>query len=774
MKEYSLAERIPLWHFDGDMAIYWDGSLGAGFTLEAADISCASTAAINDLSTKLENLLKGMSEGMRLQVCYRLTSNAKGIIDRHGEISAKSSARHQVLREARLKHLSQINDSKGWFIPEIYFFLRTPAHAKGKRFISLAPSEFECKRQKFEREVRSLQSSLTHAGLGPKRLSRQTWFALLFEHFNMARAKKIKAAAIRNELGPFTPSLAAQLVLTDILDDKRAVEIGEYYFRSITLKTLPEEVTHAALIEHLKLPFHFWLSQSIEIPGQQRELEKLQLSRRLANAMAYGAKNISDLESESRLSALEEIIAQIIEGQEKIVNMGFNLVIWAKTLTELNDKSDEVLKSFREMGQSEGLIETHAGLDAFLSSMPGPCELLRAKKLKASNCAHLMPVYSYWKGNNRPVCLLPNREGSLCGIDPFGPNLPNFNALIFGGSGSGKSFAIIQLMMMFSSQTPPPKVIWIDNGASSQRLLEVLGGEFINVSLESGLRLNPFDGKPTPSKIKLLLAAIEIILKDERMPKLHQSLLEEAIYQTFKQKKPTLGQLRKVLENHSNHEMQNYAQVLYSWTGDRPFGRLLDGASNIDLTKNLVTIEIKGLDDYPDLQQVMLLLLTDFIKATPNVLLIIDEAWRLFAGQGQSFAVEAYRTFRKYGSGIWCISQNYRDFLADKNLADTLLPNTASILILPQKGIDWQDLQQKLQLNDSELEVIKGLQTKKGKYSELFLIQGENKSILKIAPDSLAYWVATSDARDNLKIARMAEKLPPSCIIEVLQQLKRP
>ena len=84
----------------------------------------------------------------------------------------------------------------------------------------------------------------------------------------------------------------------------------------------------------------------------------------------------------------------------------------------------------------------------------------------------------------------------------------------------------------------------------------------------------------------------------------------------------------------------------------------------------------------------MLLLLTDFIKATPNVLLIIDEAWRLFSGPGQSFAIEAYRTFRKYGSGIWCISQNYRDFLADKALADTLMPNTASIFILPQKGID--------------------------------------------------------------------------------------
>ena len=335
---------------------------------------------------------------------------------------------------------------------------------------------------------------------------------------------------------------------------------------------------------------------------------------------------------------------------------------------------------------------------------------------------------------------------------PFDPALLNYNALIFGGSGSGKSFAVLMLMAMFSAQAAPPKVIWIDNGASSKNLVEALGGEFIEVNLESGICLNPFEGSPTPSKIKLLLAAVEMMLQEGAMPKLHRSLLEEAIYQTYESKNPSLGKLREILANHPGPEMRSYAKILYTWTGDRPYGRLLDGESNIDLSKNLATIEIKGLDDYPDLQQVMLLLLTDFIKTTPNLLLIIDEAWRLFTGPGQSMAIEAYRTFRKYGSGVWCISQNYRDFLSDKKLADTLLPNTATTFVLKQQGIDWQDFQEKLQLNDYELDTVKGLQCKKGKYSELFLIQGENRSVLKIVPDGHAYGVATIDPGDKKKV----------------------
>ena len=78
---------------------------------------------------------------------------------------------------------------------------------------------------------------------------------------------------------------------------------------------------------------------------------------------------------------------------------------------------------------------------------------------------------------------------------------------------------------MFAAQKSAPKVIWIDNGASSKRLLEVLGGEFIDINLESTLRLNPFDGKPTPGKIKLLLACIEIMLQDTKIPKLAQGVI---------------------------------------------------------------------------------------------------------------------------------------------------------------------------------------------------------------------------------------------------------
>ena len=52
----SLGDRLPVWHFDEDILIFDDGSLGAGFKLHGVDISCASNSKINEISNSLENL----------------------------------------------------------------------------------------------------------------------------------------------------------------------------------------------------------------------------------------------------------------------------------------------------------------------------------------------------------------------------------------------------------------------------------------------------------------------------------------------------------------------------------------------------------------------------------------------------------------------------------------------------------------------------------------------------------------------------------------------
>ena len=541
-----------------------DGTLGG--ISEASSHKLRHQSFKSEFSAQFENVLNGIQENTRLQIFYKLSPKVHGKIAEHEAISSSQQGHegdhhkgYQKIREERLKFLKE-NASKGaYFKPEIYLFVRSGSSPfrkqklwdSQKKYRQIAKEQFQAYESKFLRSLRQIESGFESLGLSPKRLTKEEWFHLVFEHLNLSRSQRVGFPTLKEEDGLFDAPLGEQLHLSDLKVHSDAIEIGDYFFKVLTLKTLPEGQTFATMVDSFtKLPFHFWLVQNILICEQKKEMQKLQLQRRLAHSMAEGAKNVRDLKTESKLSHLEEMVSELMEGSEKILSADFNVVIWGKSKEELEDKSDFVLGAFRGMNQSEGIVETLPLLDAFLgSALPGVCQGLRHKKMKTSNVASFSPLYGYWEGNKEPVCLLQNRDGALLGFNPFAPELLNWNGLVFGGSGAGKSFVVSALMLMFygyqSKQGKRPKMVWLDNGASSQRLVEVLGGEVIDLQIDSELCLNVFDlppgeTKPSPSKIKLILALLETIFKEDdkvSLPKRDKALLEEAIFKVYEMAK---------------------------------------------------------------------------------------------------------------------------------------------------------------------------------------------------------------------------------------------
>ena len=545
-KENSIIDELPIWDFDGPRLVFSDGSFGAAFLLKGIDISSATCEQINQISQELENLICSAAEGMKLQFFYKMMPSIKTLISNHESISKGAKARYSDISNARSNFLRSIASENGFFSPEIYFFLRSKAHKLPKqgmtradaKFRQLTIDEYKSHKENFERSANQIEGSLHQIGLKPTRLTDNAWFEILFEYFNLGRAFSLGKPEL--SCAPLSSPLVAQLILSDISASERGIKIGDYYFQSISLKLLPE-VSFASMIEHLiKLPFHFYINHTVEIFDQKKEVDKLQMQRRLMHSMAEGAKNVRDLESETALSDVEELIQELLDGSERIVTCGLSITIWGNKRKELEEKTETVLKAFRSMNQSEGIVETLASLDAHIKSLPGSATSLRSQKMKSSNAAHLAPIFSYWEGNQKPVCLIPNREMMLVKIDPFAPELPAWNAITIGGTGSGKSFAINQLMLQFAAQTSPkPKIVWIDNGESCRGVVEALNGSFINVGLDSNISLNmldlaPGENKPSPQRTLLILAILEVMLRDNAssaLPKRSKALLEECIHQ---------------------------------------------------------------------------------------------------------------------------------------------------------------------------------------------------------------------------------------------------
>lgn len=454
----SVGDFLNLWHFFDDYLVFGDGSIGCGFRIQGKDISCATEEEVNQFTRKLENLITSLDEGLSLQFFYKLTSNMEKSIETHRELSQSCPLEnYNLILSARENHLKQKMENGHFFSPEIYLFLRGQKFSfkkkglfqKVEEFTQIQETEFKAHLESFERSISQLESSLRDCGLLESRLSKEKWFELLYEHFNLLRSETHPVPELK---GPkvFSPSsLLSQVLLSDVSLAKKHIEIGDYKFRTISLKTLPDE-THSGLINGLLgLSFHCWISQVVKISDQSKEYSSLQLKRRVAHSMASGQSNVSDLESESKLGQIEGLLSELIESSEKIVESDLTVVVWGKTDIELEEKCDEVLRTFKKLNHSEGLVETFATFDVYVKLSPGVCGVNRPKKMKSSNLAHLIPSFSYWKGNTKPTCLLPNRDNVLVSVDPFSPELPNWNGFIIGSSGSGKSFSINQLILMF-------------------------------------------------------------------------------------------------------------------------------------------------------------------------------------------------------------------------------------------------------------------------------------------------------------------------------------
>ena len=200
--------------------------------------------------------------------------------------------------------------------------------------------------------------------------------------------------------------------------------------------------------------------------------------------------------------------------------------------------------------------------------------------------------------------------------------------------------------------------------------------------------------------------------------------------------------------------MKAISKMLYMWTGDRPYGRLLDGPGSLRTDAAICTFDLKGLSSHQDLQSVMILILTDFILTqveqdkVNKKRIILDEAWELLKSNAAAGFMEyCARTLRKTGSGITFITQGVEEIVASP-IGPAILNNTATKFVMLQRG-DSEILRNALKLNDQELSLIHSLEQRKGKYAEGFMIEGDHRQVVRIFPSPFEYWLSTSDSNDN-------------------------
>ncbi|NNM42945.1 MAG: TraC family protein, partial [Chlamydiae bacterium] len=131
---------------------------------------------------------------------------------------------------------------------------------------------------------------------------------------------------------------------------------------------------------------------------------------------------------------------------------------------------------------------------------------IRTTITSESGC--LVPIVGEYWGNSTQGMLLWGRKGQLCGWDPFQTD-GNFNTIVIGPSGSGKS--VLMQEMILNHMAQGGRVYILDLGRSFEKLCHLLSGQFLEFSEKSRLNLNPFQAIPENVDMDSLNASLEMV-----------------------------------------------------------------------------------------------------------------------------------------------------------------------------------------------------------------------------------------------------------------------
>ncbi len=454
-----LADILQVWGFEGGKIIFSDGSLGFALKLSPLDATTWDDAKIDKLAQNISTFLNGLPSDLDLQFIQDITPASKVIVERFSALGNNASdATAKALHDERCARLREEID--GATLPEqhLKLFVRRPI-PKGAfnkpRFFS-RPKLFEpMAKEVFARELNFLRhvenetiNSLTTLGVKAEAIPEKEIAELVYRQWNPFRREHIETYD--------ADDLRPSLLFTDVAVYEKGFSIGGMHYRVVSLKLMPD-CTYASMAKALEgLPFGSRLHLSIHVPDQTKELESLQGQRRLAFSMARGKKEgVSDIESEAKLQDLETLIEELVAQGEKVFNVSLSVILKSESEESLRNQVSETIAVIRSLSGAEAMEESLASFDIFSeAALPNARGKERSRRVKTSNLADLIPFFGPWAGFETPRIILRTRDTGLFSMDPFAKELPNYNQIVAGGSGSGKSFLTNILLLQTLKENP--------------------------------------------------------------------------------------------------------------------------------------------------------------------------------------------------------------------------------------------------------------------------------------------------------------------------------
>jgi conjugal transfer ATP-binding protein TraC len=465
---------------------------------------------------------------------------------------------------------------------------------------------------------------------------------------------------------------------------------------------------------------------------------------------------------------LEELRDSLMAASERMFKLGVYITIYGETEKELKD-IENILRSILEGKLVYIKPAIFQQKEGFISTSPYGKDVLQIHNpINTNPLSSIFPFVSFDLSSNDGILYGINQHNnSLILFDRF--SLENPNSIIFGTSGSGKSY-LVKLEALRYLMTGIDVII-IDPENEYKALAESVGGSFYNISLSSDNHINPFD-LPLPKEderaediltsssinlvglLRLMLGGLtpeEDAIIDQAIKETYNSkdITPESDPSTWNEKIPTMSDLEQVLENMKGSE--SLARRLKKFTSGS-YEKFFNQKSNVSMSNGLTVFGIRGLEE--ELRPMAMFIIMRYIWKTMTSsmkkrILIVDEAWWIMQSEdGASFLYGLVKRSRKYWMGVTTITQDVSDFMRS-SYGQPIINNSALKTLLKQSPAIINKVQKIFSLTDEEKMILL-----EGSIGEGIFFAGQKHVAIKIVASPSEDKIITTSPEEVVKMEK--------------------
>jgi hypothetical protein len=419
-----------------------------------------------------------------------------------------------------------------------------------------------------------------------------------------------------------------------------------------------------------------------------------------------------------------ELEERVLLEEERLFRMAIFVTLEASSKSELEQSWHQLGSCLAEMGCGAVPLSNRQ-VDGWRATLPlGSDPIGWGRDMTSSALATALPFMRANLSSTSGVLLGPSLVSrELVVVDPFSDRNPNFNLIVLGTSGAGKSYTAKLLASRLA--VTGCRIRCLDPAGEYIALADLLNGQVVRLGAgpESGLNAlgppQPEDGgSPGQSVGRRAAMALPILerlvagredgpgISEEQAEQLERVLLQ------LLEVDPAGACLAGLVAALERAGMERLAGRLRHFTKGVDAG-IFDGGETSGLAAaSVVSLSLIQRDRerlLPAIMQMVLLHLEAELAVSPELprLILVDEAEVLLASPRSAIALESLsRRLRKLGAGLLVISQVVEDFLGSP-VGNVVIRNCHTKLLLRQEEVAIPAVRDAFGLSPAECDLLR-------------------------------------------------------------------